>query len=279
MLQTNANPRAQDKEDNILNNTEMNTDVAASYEFRTISIVDMFKIGIKNWWMIVVVGIICAILFYAYSKATSVPVYMSQGTLYVDTQRDHINDNVDAGAILNAQDLIPTYIEILQSRTFNTVLSDEIGNKYLSDEIGEMISFKQVDATNILTVSAVSYDKDDSYIICKSVLNNASDAILRVFQGGLVKVIDYPVAEPEMIVVSLFKRTVLGFLFGVIIAYAILIMLNMFDTRVTTSNELTERYNYPVLGEIPSLKTHSRKYSYYRRYSYDRGAYRKGGYR
>lgn len=255
-----------------MNNMENFTEASTSSEIKSISIVDMVKIAISNWWVIAIVGVICASVLFGYSKATSVPVYLSEGNLYVDTRRDHINDNVDATAILDAQNLIPTYIEILESRTFNKQISEEMENKYTFEEIADMVSFRQVSDTNILTVSVESYDEDDAYMICKTVLDSASDAILRIFEGGLVRVIDYPENEPEIIVVSLLKRTIIGFLLGAIFAFAVLVLLNMFDTRVSSAKELTEKYNYPVLGEIPSLSgSHS--------YSYKKYGYRKGGYR
>ena len=255
-----------------MNNYEMMTETSNISEIKSISIMDMVKIALNNWWVITVAGVVCALAMFIYSSVTSVPVYLSEGNLYVDTRRDHINDNVDATAILDAQNLIPTYIEILESRTFNKQISDEMKNKYDFEEIADMVSYRQVSDTNILTISVTSYDEDDAYMICKAVLDSASDAILRIFEGGLVRVIDYPENEPKMLVVSLLKRAIIGFLLGAIFAFAVLVLLNMFDTRVNSSKELTERYNYPVLGEIPSLRS---SYSY----SYKKYGYRKGGYR
>ncbi len=255
-----------------MNNLETMTEKSNASEIRNISIVDMIKIAINNWWVIAVVGVIFAIMLFIYTKATSVPVYVSEGNLYVDTRRDHIDDNIDATAILDAQNLIPTYIEILESRTFNKQISEEMNNKYDFEEIAGMVSFRQVSDTNILTISVASFDEDDSYMICKTVLDSASDAILRIFEGGLIKVIDYPENEPEIVVASLLKRTIIGFLLGAIFSFAVLVLLNMFDTRISSAKEITERYNHPVLGEIPSLKnSHS--------YSYNKYGYKKGGYR
>lgn len=255
-----------------MNNYEMMTETSNVSEFKSISIMDMVKIAVNNWWVIAVAGVICSLALFIFSSITSVPTYLSEGNLYVDTRRDHINDNVDATAILDAQNLIPTYIEILESRTFNKQISEEMDNKYDFEEIADMVSYRQVSDTNILTISVLSYDEDDAYMICKTVLDSASDAILRIFEGGLVRVIDYPENEPEIIVVSLLKRTIIGFLLGAIIAFAVLVLLNMFDTRVSSSNELAERYNYPVLGEIPSLRN-SHSYSY-KKYGYGKGGYR-----
>lgn len=255
-----------------MNNYEMMTETSNVSEVKSISIMDMMRIAINNWWVIAVVGVICAIVFFIYSKATSVPVYVSEGNLYVDTRRDHINDNIDATAILDAQNLIPTYIEILESRTFNKQISDEMDNKYGFEEIADMVSYRQVSDTNILTIRVTGFEEDDAYIICKTVLDSASDAILRIFEGGLVRVIDYPENEPKMVVVSLLKRAIIGFMLGAVFAFAVLVLLNMFDTRVSASKELAERYNHPVLGEIPSLKS-SQSYAY-KTYGYQKGGYR-----
>ena len=38
-----------------------------------------------------------------------------------------------------------------------------------------------------------------------------------------------------------------------VIAMVIIFLVNMFDTRVKSKDELVSKYNLPILGEIPSL--------------------------
>lgn len=218
-----------------------------------ISILDIIVLIMRKWWIVGLVGLVLAIACYAYSKSTAVPTYRSTGNLYIDTQRERIDDDVNATAILYARDLMPTYIEILESRTFNTIISEAMDNKYTYQQIAAMTTLTQVEDTNIMEVSVVCVDESDSYMICDYIVRYAADEILRVFEGGSVKVIDSPEPEPKIIVVNLFKRGIIGFVIGAILAVVAIVVFNMFDTRIASSEELTTRYKLPILGEISNL--------------------------
>ncbi len=218
-----------------------------------ISILDIVILMLKNWWKIVFVGLVLAVVCYSYSKSVSVPTYVSRGSLYIDTQREQITDDVNATALMQARDLMPTYIEILRSRTFNTMVSDAMDNKYTYEQIKGMITLGQVQETNILTVSVNCVDELDSYLICNNVINLASTEILRVFEGGSVKLVDVPNEEPSIVVVNLFRRGLIGFLIGAVLATAIIVLFDIFDNRITNTEELTARYKLPILGEIPNI--------------------------
>lgn len=218
-----------------------------------ISILDLIALVIRNWWIVAMVGAVFGIAVYAYCKTTSVPTYQSTGSLYINTQREQTTDNVDATALINTVNLMPTYVKVLQSRTFCTQISDAIDNKYSYTEISGMMSLTQEEDTNIMTVNVRCVDQMDSYVICNSIIEKASDEILRVFEGGSVKIIDRPETTPTEIVTNAYKRGALGFIVGAALAIFVLFLFNMFDTRIESSEELTQRYNLPILGEVPNL--------------------------
>lgn len=217
------------------------------------SVMDILMILLRKWWVILAVGIVFALAGYLYTTTTSVPVYKSNASLYIDTKKDQVGDNSDATAILYAQDLMPTYIELLESRSFIAGVEDTMENKYDYDEIMSMTKLYQVDETNILTIEITSLDKYDSYLVCKNMVNYAKDEILRVFEDGNVKIIDLPSPEPTTVIPSASERAIVMFVLGAILALAVLVIYNMFDNRIATSEELTEKYGIPVLGEVPSL--------------------------
>ena len=237
-------------DNNIIN--EQNTEAQDSLTAE-ISVLDIIALVIRNWWIVAMVGAIFGIAVYAYTKTTSVPTYRSSGNIYIDTQREQKTDDVNATALMNAQDLMPTYIEILKSRSFCSQISDSIDNKYSYKEIMDMLTLVQKENTNIMTISVTCIDEQDSYTLCSNIVDKASDEILRVFEGGSVKIIDRPEAEPTEIVANAYKRGAVGFVLGAAIAIFILFLFNMFDTRIETSDELTSKYNLPILGEAPNL--------------------------
>lgn len=231
--------------------------VFARREVAEVSILDLVSLVLRNWWIMVLVGGICGLAVYAYSKTTTIPTYKSTCSLYIDTKREQDTGDVNTMSLMGAQDLMPTYIEILKSRTFCSKVSDSVGNKYSYGEIASMTYLSQVDETNIMEIDVVCIDEQDSYIICDNIVNLAVEEILRVFEGGSVKVIDRPEEVPVMIAANNFRRGVIGFVFGAVLAVAVLFIVSMFDTRIESADELTTRYKLPILGEVPNLSDNS----------------------
>lgn len=237
---------------NELKENERNTEASEAAESE-ISILDLIALMLRNWWIIAIIGGIFGIASYAYCKTTSVPTYKSTTSLYINTQREQQTEDVNAIALINTINLMPSYIKVLQSRTFFTQVSDAMDNKYSYEEIDRMTSLSQDEDTNIVTISVSSVDSQDSHTICSNIADLAANEIFRIFEGGSVKIIDRPKDEPEVIVANSFQRGAIGFIVGAALAMFVIFLINMFDTRIETSEELTARYNLPVLGEIPNL--------------------------
>ena len=211
------------------------------------TLVDIINMMLTFWWLIAVLAILVGGSTYVYSRVTSIPQYSSSGTIYINTQKEQKTEDVNANALKSVMDLMPTYIEVLQSKPFLQQVSDDIDNKYSFSEIKEAMTIKNIENTNMLTISVNNADSHDAYLICTSIINNAFDEIIRVFEGGSVKLINVPESTHSL------KRGIIGFCVGAVIAMLIIFLINLFDTRVKSSEELTNRYKLPILGEVPNL--------------------------
>ncbi|MDY3031410.1 MAG: Wzz/FepE/Etk N-terminal domain-containing protein [Clostridia bacterium] len=218
-----------------------------------LSIIDIINMMLTFWWLIAVLAILVGGGTYAYSKITSIPQYKSSGTLYIDTQKESKTDDVNTAGLQSAITLLPTYIEVLKSTPFLEEVSDDIDNKYSASSILKMTTYTAIEETNLITIDVKTADPHDAYLITKSIIRNAPSRISRVFEGGSVKVIEYPKEATSAISDSAFKRGIIGFIAGAALAMLIIFLINLFDTRVKSSEELTNRYGLPILGEIPNL--------------------------
>ena len=218
-----------------------------------LSLIDLINMMLTFWWLIVIFAILVGGSTYAYSRITSIPQYNSTGTIYINTQREQKTNDVNTVGITQAQALIPTYVEILQSKPFLQLVSDDIDNKYSFSEIKDKITISGISDTNLITISVHSEDSHDAYIICESIVNNAFDEIIRVFEGGSVKLINNPEEATTPLSTNSLKKAMLGAVVGAIIAMLIIFLINLFDTRVKSSEELKNKYNLPILGEVSNL--------------------------
>ncbi len=218
-----------------------------------LSVIDIINMMLAFWWLLVVLGIVVGGGTYAYTKITSIPEYKSECTLYVNTVKEQTTEDVDAVGIKNAATLLPTYIEVLSSGPFMEIISDDIENKYGVTSLSRMIKYTALEDTNIISVSVTTTDAHDSYVIAKSVLRNAPTKIHQIFEGGSVKSIEYPTESITAEGNHAFRNGIVGFLAGVVLAAFIVFVINVFDTRVKNAKELTTKYGFPVLGEIPNI--------------------------
>ena len=233
---------------------ENQEDVSSVIETQ-LSAIDVINMMLTFWWLIVVMAVLVGGSTYAYSKITAVPEYNSVGTLYINTQTEQKSEDVNASALNNAKVLMPTYIEILNSKPFLELVGEDLNDKYSYDEIKNFITLEAIEDTNLINIKVNTTDAHDSYLICTSIVNNAVDEIIRVFEGGSVKLINSPEESLYPTPSFAYKKGITGALIGAVVAMLIIFLINLFDTRVKSSEELKNKYNLPILGEVSNLRT------------------------
>ena len=230
-----------------------NRENASSVIETQLSVVDIINMMLTFWWLIVILAVLVGGSTYAYSKITAVPEYNSVGTLYINTQTEQKSEDVNASALNNAKVLMPTYIEILKSKPFLELVCEDLDDKYTFKEMEEFIEIEAVEDTNLINISVDTTDAHDSYLICTSIVNNAFDEIIRVFEGGSVKLINSPEESLSALPTNSYQKGLIGVVIGAVVAMLIIFLINLFDTRVKSSEELKNKYNLPILGEVSNL--------------------------
>lgn len=219
-----------------------------------ISIIDIINMMLTFWWFIVILAVLVGGATYVYFKMTSIPEYKSTSRLYIDTEAQKTSTDVNASSITNATNLLPTYIVVLQSKTFLDLVSDDLDNKYTVSDITGMLTLEAETDTNIINVTVKNKDAHVAYLICSSIVNNAPNEIARVFGGGSTKLIEYPEEADKSEPMHTARNAIIGFVAGAAVAMVIIFLVNMFDTRVKSKDELVAKYNLPILGEVPNLQ-------------------------
>lgn len=218
-----------------------------------ISVIDIINMMLTFWWFIVIFAILVGGATYTYFKISSVPEYKSTAKVYVNTEAQQTSTDVNANALTGAANLLPTYIDVLQSKEFLTKVSDDLDNRYSVKDINSMTKLEGVVDTNIISISVIHEDARVAYLVSSSIVNNAPTEISRVFGGGSTKLTEYPeeAKEPEELHTT--RNAAIGLLIGAVIAMLIIFLVNLFDTRVKSKDELMSKYGLPIIGEIPSL--------------------------
>ena len=237
--------QTQDKSNSNVENTKKESEI---------SVVDIINMMLTFWWFIVILAVLVGGATYTYFKITATPEYKSSARLLITTEGQQTSTDVNTNAMTGAQNLLPTYIEVLQSKNFLNTVSDDLDNKYTVEDITGMLTMEAVTDTNIIKIEVLNEDAHVSYLICSSIVNNAKSEITRVFGGGTTEPTEWPEENKKSESLHTARNAVIGFLAGAIVAMVIIFLVNMFDTRVKSKDELVAKYGLPILGEIPNLE-------------------------
>lgn len=219
-----------------------------------ISVVDIINMMLTFWWFIVILAVLVGGATYTYFKITATPQYKSSARLLINTEGQQTSTDVNTNAMTGAQNLLPTYIEVLQSKNFLNIVSDDLDNKYTVEDITDMLALEAVTDTNIIKIEVTNEDAHVSYLICSSIVNNAKSEITRVFGGGNTEPTEWPEESTKAEPLHTARNALIGLLAGAVVAMLIVFLVNMFDTRLKSKDELVAKYGLPILGEIPNLE-------------------------
>lgn len=228
-------------------------------QLNILNVIDML---LRRWTIVLLCTILVGVFSFVYSEVFISPVYSSSASLYVNSERQKANDDITQTAIISSRQLVATYSEILQARTFLSDIADEFDGKYTINQLRNMITMDSLNDTEILSITVKGNDADDVYRITKSIVKYAPDELIRVVEAGSVKVLDDASETKTPISPNIRRNTFIGVFIGLILGAFIVIILELFDTRIKSSDEISQRYEEPLLGEIPSLMSRSTVSSY-----------------
>ena len=217
------------------------------------SLIDLIRIA-KNWWL---TALVTALLFgaagFVYYRFVEKTVYTTSGTLYVNSMGSSGDiGTIDISTINASQKLVATFIEILKGDTFLTGVAEKIGGNFTASQIRSIVRYSNAPDTEIITVRAVYGNRELATRVANAVLEGAQDEVTRVVKGGRVAVIDFA-GEARASRTNLFTGVSMFLLLGLGAAFAVGFVIDFFDTRIKSEEDLRAIGYVTVLGVIPDI--------------------------
>lgn len=222
-------------------------------EINFIYIIDLLK---KRWWAIAIAALVGTTAAFCYSVFMVQPMYNSSAMLYVDPKIGDQGYSVAAEAqSLNlASNIMETYIQLLETNDFMKKVSEALDNEYSAKDLKRAVRFYKEGTTKNLYMDVVTSDPDASLHIANVVSNLVPEWIIGITDASVVSVADQPQLPSRAYNDYTARNTVIGFLAGIAIMVGTLILVDMFDIRIKSEEDLINRYDIPVLGSIPNFE-------------------------
>ncbi len=222
--------------------------------FKNNDYIDLLEIFKDLWaykFLLVALAVVMAVLAVVRVEFFTPDSYVASGMLYVSNRQELEEGKAISQSDINtAKSMSATYREILKTREFLAEVSAEIGGKYNWSQIKSMTSISAVNNTEIMQISVAAGNPHDAYLVAESMVRNAPEKLGTVFQNGQITIIDNVVIPSKPVSKGTAKQGVMGALVGFVIGAAIIVIKNLFDTKIHKSEDIANRYSISILGEI-----------------------------
>ena len=246
---------------NSLSSTSTNTSSVRLLDISDIDAVEYFYRVLENLKYILLVAFACAVLFGLYTFYLIDPVYQTTAKMYlVNTEKSIISvSDLSFGSTMASD-----YVEIFKLRSMKERVLEYVGADY-ADAINEArISVQVVSGTHMLYVTASSKDPEGAMVAANAYANVGGDFIEEKMKSDHPTIMELASVPTVPVSPNLSRNVIIAFIVGAAFACAILFVIMLFDDKIKSSEEITKRYNIPVLGLVAD-KNDKKKGRYYRK--------------
>lgn len=222
---------------------------------REIDIMRLARMLWKRVWIIVAVAVLAGAMSWVYSSLFVEPTYRTKFTAYIaNRELDVENTNTSTSDLNASRGLMYVYQEIVVSRSVLIQAAMDCG---LYDQgyslISTMVKAYVSDSAPILTVYVETKDPQLSKQLADAVAQVAPTQVAQVVAGSTMTLIDEPYTPTSPHSPNIASNTFYGFAIGMLLAIAVLIVMDLIYDHVVEGDDLEGRYHIPVVGRIPDI--------------------------
>ena len=215
------------------------------------TLLELLQLLRKHLKIVVLLPIACALAMALASVLVMRNTYTAQTDMYVLASSEGESGGALSSDLSASQMLTNDVAQLLKSDRVMSDAAEELGLPNLN---AYDITVSSESTTRVITLSVTGADARGAANVANALAKNVSQVAREVMNVQSVNVIDEaPVPEapsgpnrPLYIAVA--------FMAGLFLAVAIVVVLDLVDTRVRTSEQVEELLGVPVIGRIPEMK-------------------------
>ena len=239
-----------------------------------IDLLKLFKALWKRALVIILVALIFAAAFFAYTLLMISPSYDATASIYVNNSSFSFGStsfSITNSELSASNSLVNTYIYILKSRTTLEDVIDRAQLPYTYEQLSKMITTTAIQNTAAFDVTVRTSSPTMSEQIANAIAEILPNRIAEIVDGSSVRIVDYAIVPAHRAAPSYTKNTVIGFLIGALLAAAVVVVRFLIDEQndvvIHSADELRKIYpEVKVLALIPDMRLTSKKGYYYSSY-------------
>ena len=240
-------------------------------EKRDFSLLDILQLLKIRWWIILLAAIIFASGAGVFSYFTYEPTYSSSVTVYVNDQTGQDSNTADdVSQVRWAKEVVNSYLALLKTNDFMEEISSEYQARfpeawaektYSATKLAKScVKYTIIEETYLFTFTVTTHDKEVSYNIGKIFEELGPKKILEVTGKEAVKIADSSrIATEASNSRNMARNSIMGFLIGAILAFLVVLIIEVSDVRIKDEDDIVDTYSVPLLGSVPNFESAKKK--------------------
>lgn len=218
------------------------------------TLLELLQIIRKHLKLCIVLPIIFALATAVFSFVALANTYTASVSMYVLANSSETQANTTLSTDLSASQMLTNDVsQLIQSERVLNQTADQLGMSE-SELAGYDVEVTSSTTTRLITIEVTGDTPNSAAAIANGLANTTNTVAQEIMDIEAVNVIDQaavptsPSGPPRTLYVAV------AFLAGIFVAVAIVVVMDMVNTRIRKPEEIEELLEIPVIGKIPTIK-------------------------
>lgn len=215
---------------------------------------ELFDLFMSKIFQILIIVIVFIGIGVVYTLGFVDPKYSAKTTLVLASAGGSETSNAITTTDVNLNSkLVSTYSEIVRSdAVVGTVITNlELNMKY--NELKKQVSVSAVEDADIIRITVTNEDADEAAKIANEIAKVFSDKIKELYKINNINVLDQAIPNYTPSNINHTKDVIIFAFIGAVISVAYVLIANMLDTTVKSTEDIEKGFGIPVLVSIPLI--------------------------
>ena len=202
---------------------------------------------------IILITIIFMLIGIIYSVGFVTPKYTSSTTLLLATSESansKTNTITTSDITLNSK-LVSTYSELVKSKNVTRQVISNLGIDETEDELRDIITVSSVKDTELIKISVTDKNATNAYNIANEIAKVFTQKVSEIYNINNVQILDQAEISTTPSNINHAKDVIMFTFVGLFVAIVFVLVTNMLDTTIKSSEEVEKLCNVPVIASIP----------------------------
>lgn len=216
-----------------------------------IDLLEIAKLLLRKWWLIVGGLLIGALLAMGVAKLFITPMYESSAMIYILSKTTSVTSAVD---LQLSKQLTVDFETLAKSRPVIETVSNDLNLDYTYAEMLDMITVENPDSTSILKMTVQNPDPEKAKEIADAMADATAERVAEVMVTDKPSNVESAVVAKYPVSPNIKKYGLIGGFGLAFLMIALLVIMHLLDDTIKNEEDVKKYLNTVTLAALPREK-------------------------